>query len=90
MSIGIAGRSGRGGIRVRLVVAADRDSRRSAQIRYAAWCIGVAAVVGIVLRPSVPWLYLWAAMLTFGFAKLPAELRDAWRRMRERRERVPR
>ena len=55
------------------------------QLMYAGWLIALVAVIGIVLRPVVPWLYLWAPMLTFGAAKLPSELRDLWRAWRARR-----
>lgn len=46
------------------------------------WLLALIAVVGIGIRPSTPWLYLWVPMLTFGVAKLPSELRDAWKRRR--------
>lgn len=46
------------------------------------WLLALIAVIGIATRPSMPWLYLWVPMLTFGVAKLPSDLRDAWKRRR--------
>jgi hypothetical protein len=50
------------------------------------WLLAVIAVIGIATRPSTPWLYLWVPMLTFGVAKLPSDLRDAWKRRRPAQE----
>jgi hypothetical protein len=44
------------------------------------WLLALIAIIGLIARPSTPWLYIWVPMLTFGMAKAPQDLRDAWRR----------
>jgi len=61
-------------------------SEAKRKLMYVVWLIGLAGVLGVVLRPAMPWLLVWAAMLTFGGVKLPSELRDLWRGSRDRRE----
>lgn len=49
------------------------------------WLLALIAVLGLISKPSTPWIFLWVPMLTFGIAKLPQDLRDAWRRRQLRR-----
>jgi hypothetical protein len=50
------------------------------------WLLALIAVVGLATKPSTPWIFLWVPMLTFGIAKAPQDVRDAWRRRQAKRE----
>ena len=51
------------------------------------WLLALIAVIGLIAKPSTPWIFLWVPMLTFGIAKAPQDLRDAPRRRQPARER---
>jgi len=51
------------------------------------WVLALVATVGLFTTPFLPWAFLWVPMLTFGTAKVPRDLHDAWVRCRVRRER---
>lgn len=46
------------------------------------WVLALIAVIGLIVKPATPWIFLWAFMLMFGVAKAPQDIRDAWRRHR--------
>jgi len=50
------------------------------------WLLALIAVIGLATKPSTPWIFLWVPMLTFGIAKAPQDLRDAWRRRQAMRQ----
>jgi len=51
------------------------------------WLLAVIAIIGLIVRPSTPWIFAWVPMLTFGIAKAPQDLRDAWRRRKATHQR---
>jgi hypothetical protein len=53
------------------------------------WLLALIAIVGLVTKPSTPWIFIWVPMLTFGIAKAPQDLRDAWRRRQATRQQQP-